>query len=455
MSMTGSVSGGSFSSKRERSCSSESFESFEDKGNKLVRRSSDSRDALFEVAPHLQEDTVDRIFSYIQQNQAEFLQQAKASERSVYIRPTASGVERALQFAPDGRIYIHLNRKKLGDRVLGEGNFKNVKLAFEITTEKVYASAGFKVPDFHDEVANTRIFQGNPGFSQIVETASYPYTQDQKEREGLELYTEKERVLFEFCNAGDLQQNLFTLESIERKQVFEDLVKAIAHMHRHGLIHRDLKLANIFLHREEEGALKIKVGDMSSLCRTSDLEKRKDFISTVSIVSPDLAKVAIDLVDEADESDSDSSFDPRRDSTIPQLGEVELAAIRTLVQQNTTLALDAWSLGCILHELLTQNKFPWSYTFNQREVLQEIRGLGDDWLPEPEDRNSPNYLVWRLLQVDPTRRLTLEEAETMLLSISWDSFIEENDLQAFSSYNSGDEGSVLSEGTEGSSADHY
>lgn len=81
----------------------------------------------------------------------------------------------------------------------------------------------------------------------------------------LEPNDERLYMLLEYCCAGDLEQYLekkYPLHESELMSIFVQLLIGLDHIHLKHKLHRDIKLANILLHREKgNSALKVKIGD--------------------------------------------------------------------------------------------------------------------------------------------------------------------------------------------------
>jgi serine/threonine protein kinase len=68
-------------------------------------------------------------------------------------------------------------------------------------------------------------------------------------------------LVTELCSGGELFDYLVErgrLPEIEARRVFGELVVAVGYLHRHGIVHRDLKLENVFL----DGEMRVKLGDL-------------------------------------------------------------------------------------------------------------------------------------------------------------------------------------------------
>jgi hypothetical protein len=298
------------------------------------------------------------IYRYWEKNKEPILKYLKHYE-TLYLRPRYTGLCRAIHFNQRGELFVHLNKLKKEDELLGDGTNKIVKKAYRLGHPHPYATAGCKYVS-NREIEFLNLFRGVPGFLQLVDVCSYD---------------KKVRMVFEFCNLGNLQSHLS--EKLERplqKQIFEQLIQNVALIHQRGLLHRDLKPANILLHQPDEGPLQVVIADFGAMCWQKDEQARKQPLSTLQYASPSYAKAVCSKTSEQD----------------------LLAA--------TTVHLDGWGLGCILFQLLKMGKFPWGNS--TPEKLQEN--------PPPKE-GSPEALVLELLKGN----LTVEKATLQLPLLKW------------------------------------
>ena len=70
----------------------------------------------------------------------------------------------------------------------------------------------------------------------------------------------------EYCDIGNLltfqsklSNKVFSLE--EALGIFGQIIRGVEAIHRQKIIHRDLKLENIFIRKAEKGSLVCKIGD--------------------------------------------------------------------------------------------------------------------------------------------------------------------------------------------------
>ena len=68
-------------------------------------------------------------------------------------------------------------------------------------------------------------------------------------------------LVSELCSGGELFDYLVErgrFPEAEARRLFGELVVAVGYLHRHGVVHRDLKLENVLL----DGDLRVKLGDL-------------------------------------------------------------------------------------------------------------------------------------------------------------------------------------------------
>jgi serine/threonine protein kinase len=328
--------------------------------------------------PEIQLEFVKQIYHHLKENQQKYRQQVQKSGKSLYIQPKESGLSRAFHIDSAGRTIIHLNRKKRGDLSFNPGSEKNVKLAVDLGTAKIYATAGYKIVN-PNEFNYLQAFKGIPGFVQLVDHFKY-------DKNGKEKY----RAIFDYCNGGELFDAVVDdrLSAQDRKTIFIELIQNLALMHRLGYLHRDFKMENILLHREGEGPLKPVISDFGSVCKQDDLvSRRKIHLITARATSPEYVKALRAPLEEQ---------------------------AQKLLQANT-VALDSWALGCILCLVLKMKKLPAWMLQNGVDRMASVAEIHGNWLPEPAKKNSPEHLVWELLQ----NRLPVTEAEPKLSEIDW------------------------------------
>ena len=79
----------------------------------------------------------------------------------------------------------------------------------------------------------------------------------------------------ELCEGGSLQDKLnakLTLSEPELCTVLRQVAKGLQHMHRHGLVHLDIKPANIYIFKDEDQYI-YKIGDLGHASSYQDQSK--------------------------------------------------------------------------------------------------------------------------------------------------------------------------------------
>ena len=116
------------------------------------------------------------LHSYVLDNKYKYVGKGKIS---TYLSTRQTGLARSLHFTPDGRVFVHLNKKtptsfrKESDRLLGEGSAKVVTTAMDLSTGELYASASMTPQAAIKEKAFLKPFEGIKGFPKIESEVHY------------------------------------------------------------------------------------------------------------------------------------------------------------------------------------------------------------------------------------------------------------------------------------------
>ncbi|UYV78154.1 PLK3 [Cordylochernes scorpioides] len=181
----------------------------------------------------------------------------------------------------------------------------------------------------------------------------------------LHFHFDDKNYLFLFLELCDeslldrLKSNDF--EPTKIRSYFLQIASACSYMHKKGLVHRDLKLANILL---KNGKIKIA-----------------DFGLSIQLDSPDdkiLTKVT---------------------------GTKAYLAPEVLSHQPSGVKADCWSLGCALYAL-TFHQLPYNGE-SRREILTNVL-TQDTPIPFTTEKSLKQLLIG-LLQIDPEKRLSMDE----------------------------------------------
>lgn len=173
-------------------------------------------------------------------------------------------------------------------------------------------------------------------------------------------------IVTEYCEGGDLSQ-LIRFNECSIKDIQEILIQlllALKYLHDMNILHRDLKLRNIFISSRSGGILRVKIGDFGIARSLEISQMATTMVGTPYYLSPELC-----------------------------------------AKQPYDKSIDVWSLGCILYELLNSGKHP----FNAKNLADLLGRIQE----EPIDYSGIKDLrmiemLRRMLCKDPRERLTID-----------------------------------------------
>ncbi|KNE66533.1 NEK protein kinase [Allomyces macrogynus ATCC 38327] len=186
-------------------------------------------------------------------------------------------------------------------------------------------------------------------------------------------------MITEYANAGDLSQYLQRRAAASRAlsptsifAIFIQLCLGVSALHAHGILHRDIKAKNIFLHVVARSAVLVKLGD---------------FGIAKPLASP-------------------------WDATTTAIGTPYYLAPEICRGESYGLPADIWACGVVLFELCTLRR-PFaaaSLAPLMRQIVEDpFPAHRDDWITSPCIPPAVWSLVYRLLDKDPRRRPTAEQ----------------------------------------------
>lgn len=191
---------------------------------------------------------------------------------------------------------------------------------------------------------------------------------------GVEIHREEMLIFMELCTEGTLESLVAATETglpeaLCRRYTLQ-LVKAVSTLHKHSIVHRDIKTANIFLTAEGNC---LKLGDFGSavkiMAHTTVPGELQGFVGTQAYMAPEV-----------------------------------------FMKSNTEghgRAVDIWSLGCVLVEMAS-GKRPWAEFDSNYQIMFKV-GMGE--IPDIPDNLSEEgrHFASICLVHDPKLRATTNQ----------------------------------------------
>lgn len=173
-------------------------------------------------------------------------------------------------------------------------------------------------------------------------------------------------IILELCSNNtllELVQKRKALSEKHAKRFVLDVVEALRYLHSQNVIHRDIKLGNLFL----DDKFSVKLGDfgLSTKVSANPAELKKTLCGTPNYIAPEI-----------------------------------------IARSGYSFPVDIWSLGIVLYTILIGKPPFYSETKNQRELCQMILNEPVKF-PESISENAKN-LICSLLQKNPAERPSLD-----------------------------------------------
>ncbi|GAB1598412.1 mucin-5AC-like isoform X1 [Argonauta hians] len=174
-------------------------------------------------------------------------------------------------------------------------------------------------------------------------------------------------IILELCRCRSLMEMHKRRQAItepETQFFLKQIVEACQYLHANKIIHRDLKLGNLFLSED----LDIKIGDFG-LATVLDFEgqRKKTLCGTPNYIAPEV-----------------------------------------LSKKGHSFEVDVWSLGCIVYTLLV-GKPPFE-TSSLKDTYNKIKK--NDYDIPPHVSPKARFLIHKLLQADPNHRPNMDQIMT-------------------------------------------
>jgi len=202
---------------------------------------------------------------------------------------------------------------------------------------------------------------------------------------------DKAYIVSSLCRGGDLAHALELRGCLceeDARNAMEGILNGLAHLHSHGVAHRDIKLENILLTDSKHDMSKLKIIDMGFAKNLAcpDAAHCADALNTVCgtpmYIAPELIRPT-----------------------------VETREIQTKARYGTQA--DMWSCGIVLFYLLSgYPPFDASVCTNMLQLFEDIKDAAFDFSDPVWETISDEALamIECLLESDPSKRLTAEEA---------------------------------------------
>ncbi|XP_068087837.1 mitogen-activated protein kinase kinase kinase 4 isoform X2 [Hyperolius riggenbachi] len=246
---------------------------------------------------------------------------------------------------------------------IGEGQYGKVYTCISVDTGELMAMKEIRFqPNDHKTIKETadelKIFEGikHPNLVRYF---------------GVELHREEMYIFMEYCDEG-------TLEEVSRLGLQEHVIRlytkqitiAINVLHEHGIVHRDIKGANIFL-------------------TSSGLIKLGDFGCSVKL------------------KNNAQTMPGEVNSTLGTAAYMAPEVITRAKGEGHGRAADIWSLGCVLIEMIT-GKRPWHEYEHNFQIMYRV-GMGHK--PPMPDRISPEGkdFLSHCMESEPKARWTASQ----------------------------------------------
>ncbi|NXA49183.1 M3K4 kinase, partial [Nothocercus julius] len=246
---------------------------------------------------------------------------------------------------------------------IGEGQYGKVYTCISVDTGELMAMKEIRFqPNDHKTIKETadelKIFEGikHPNLIRYF---------------GVELHREEMYIFMEYCDEGTLEEvSKLGLQEHVIRLYSKQITIAINVLHEHGIVHRDIKGANIFL-------------------TSSGLIKLGDFGCSVKL------------------KNNTQTMPGEVNSTLGTAAYMAPEVITRAKGEGHGRAADIWSLGCVVIEMVT-GKRPWHEYEHNFQIMYRV-GMGHK--PPVPDKVSPEGkdFLCHCLESDPKMRWTASQ----------------------------------------------
>lgn len=175
-------------------------------------------------------------------------------------------------------------------------------------------------------------------------------------------------IILEVCHCKsmmELHKSRKRITELETKYLLIQLLHAVKYMHENRVIHRDLKLGNIFLDQD----MQVKIGDFGLAAQLEhDEERKRTICGTPNYIAPEILSSSM---------------------------------------RGHSYEVDVWSIGVILYTLII-GKPPFE-TASVKTTYSKIKATSYSFPPNVPISVEAKDLIGRILTRDPTKRPTIDQ----------------------------------------------
>lgn len=242
-------------------------------------------------------------------------------------------------------------------RFFGKGGFAKCYEITDIRTGNVYAG----------KIIPKKLMTKHNQREKITQEIEIHRSLDHKHVVGFKGFFEDDLniyIVLELCRKRsmmELHKRRKALTEPETRYYLKQILLGVLYLHQKHIIHRDLKLGNLFLNDDME----VKIGDFGLAAKLEfDGERKKTLCGTPNYIAPEI-----------------------------------------LTKRGHSYEVDVWSIGCIMYTLLV-GKPPFE-TNSLKETYGRIKRC--EYVIPSHLKKSASALVCKMLQPDPKARPRIEE----------------------------------------------